>query len=97
MTADLPNRTCPEEPPLLWFNGIDAREGGYLTPPVPPRFLADVARGTRDWAQARELKTWMAKGAGKARRGLREGLDPGKLAEAGWGVVLAQSAAGSVL
>jgi len=99
MTTELPSRTPPEES-LLWFNGIDAREGGYLTPPVPPRFLADIARGARgtcDWAQARELQTWMAKGAGKARRGLKEGLDPCKLAQAGWGVVFAQSADAAVL
>ncbi|MFL6197143.1 MAG: hypothetical protein ACJ75H_23355 [Thermoanaerobaculia bacterium] len=81
------------EEPMHWFNGIDGRRGGYLTPPVPPRHLADLARGgTGDPARIRELQAWVARGEGKARRGLKEGLDPGKLEEAGWGVIFASSA-----
>jgi hypothetical protein len=82
----------PEEP-LLWFNGLDGRHGGYLTPPVPPRQLADFACGaTVDLARVRELQAWVARGEGKARRGLKEGLDPGKLEDAGWGVIFPGSA-----
>jgi len=82
----------PEEA-LLWFNGLDGRQGGYLLPPVPPRQLADLACGaTVDRGRVRELQAWVARGEGKARRGLREGLDPGKLAEAGWGVIFPRSA-----
>jgi hypothetical protein len=81
-----------EEEPLLWFNGIDGRQGGYLLPPAPPRLLADLARGgPLDPARARELQAWVAQGAGKPRRGLKEGLDPARLEEAGWGVVLPRS------
>src|SRR5436305_4439406 len=81
----------PEEP-MLWFNGLDGRSGDYLTPPVPPRQLADVALGARtDLARVRELQAWVARGEGKARRGLKEGLDPGKLDEAGWGVIFPRS------
>src|SRR4051812_18044465 len=81
----------PEEP-LLWFNGLDGRQGGYLTPPVPARQLADFACGaTVDLARVRELQAWVARGEGKARRGLKEGLDPGKLDEAGWGVIFPRS------
>ena len=90
MTTGLPGG--PEEP-LLWFNGLDGRRGTYLLPPVPPRQLADFARGaTVDRARVRELQAWVARGEGKARRGLKEGLDPGKLEEAGWGVIFARSA-----
>lgn len=78
---------------LLWFNGLDGRRGSYLLPPVAPRHLADLARGATgakvDWARARELQAWVARG--KARRGLKEGLDPGKLDEAGWGVIFPSS------
>ena len=75
-----------EEKPLLWFNGVDGRSGGYLMPPAPPRQLADLACGaTVDRARVRELQAWVARGEGKARRGLKEGLDPGKLDEAGLG------------
>jgi len=77
----------PEEP-LLWFNGLDGRQGGYLTPPVSAGQIADFALGTSvDLARARELQAWVACGEGKARRGLKEGLDPSKLDEAGWGVI----------
>src|SRR4051794_41646973 len=87
MPADLPSHARPEEP-MLWFNGLDGRSGDYLTPPVPPRQLADFALGaTTDLARLRELQAWVARGEGKARRGLKEGLDPGQLHEAGWGGV----------
>lgn len=79
--------------PLLWFNGVDGRDGSYLLPPTPPRLLADLARGGPiDRARARELQAWVASGAGKPRRGLKEGLDPCKLEEAGWGVIFPQAA-----
>ncbi|HSS76520.1 MAG TPA: hypothetical protein VLV54_07205 [Thermoanaerobaculia bacterium] len=82
----------PEER-LLYFNGIDGRNGGYLLPPAPPRNLADFACGAAvDPARVRELQAWVARGEGKARRGLKEGLDPGKLDEAGWGVIFPSSA-----
>lgn len=78
---------------LLWFNGLDGRGGGYLTPPVPPRHLAELVCGAPvDRARVRELQAWVARGEGKARRGLKEGLDPGKLEEAGWGVIFSRSA-----
>jgi hypothetical protein len=92
MSNGAPSSANPEEA-LLWFNGLDGRRGTYLLPPVPPRHLADLACGaTVDRARVRELQAWVARGEGKARRGLREGLDPGKLDEAGWGVIFARSA-----
>ena len=97
MSDDLSSRARPEEP-LLWFNGLDGRRGSYLTPPVPPRYLADLALGaTVDLARARGCKAWVARGEGKARRGLKEGLDPCKLEEAGWGVIFPGSAAAEPL
>src|SRR4051812_8201842 len=92
MNDGAPSCARPEEP-MLWFNGIDGRRGSYLLPPVPPRQLADFARGaTVDRVRVKELQAWVARGEGKARRGLKEGLDPGKLEEAGWGVIFASSA-----
>ena len=97
MAKDSQSHARPEEP-LLWFNGLDGRSGGYLTPPVPPRQLADFALGaTTDLARIRELQAWVARGEGKARRGLKEGLDPSKLDEAGWGVIFPRSAAAGPL
>ena len=91
MRNEMPSRTRPEE--LLWFNGLDGRRGGYLLPPVSPRDLADLACGaTIDATRVRELQAWVARGEGKARRGLKEGSDPAKLDEAGWGVIFPRSA-----
>jgi hypothetical protein len=80
------------EEPMLWFNGIDARSGGYLLSPTSPRQLADFACGAAvDPGRIRELQAWVERGEGKARRGLKEGLDPSKLDEAGWGVIFPSS------
>jgi len=90
MSAERPLPT-PSDEPLLCFNGIDGRTGGYLLSPAPLRRLADAARGgSADWAQARELQAWVRRSGGKATRGLKEGLDPCRLDEAGWGVVFPQ-------
>jgi len=97
MAAERASRTLPAEP-LLCFNGIDGTTGGYLLPPVPPGRLAEVVRGgVVDWARARELQAWVRRGEGKATRGLREGLDPRQLAEAGWGVIFPQGAESAAL
>lgn len=78
----------PDKETLLWFNGLDGRRGDYLTPPMPSGHLAELACGAPlDRARVRELRDWVARGGGKARRGLKEGLDPCKLKEAGWGVI----------
>jgi hypothetical protein len=92
MSNGSPESARPEEA-MLWFNGLDGRRGTYLLPPVPPRQLADFACGAAvDPARVRELQAWVARGEGKARRRLKEGLDPTKLDEAGWGVIFASSA-----
>jgi hypothetical protein len=92
MLDGFPGSARPEEA-MLWFNGLDGRRGTYLLPPVAPRQLADFACDAAfDPARVRELQAWVARGEGKARRGLKEGLDPGKLEEAGWGVIFASSA-----
>ncbi len=87
MSNESPGNAQPEEP-LLCSNGLDGRTGGYLTPPVSARQITDFALGASvDLARARELQAWVDRGEGKARRGLKEGLDPGKLDEAGWGII----------
>jgi hypothetical protein len=91
-------RHARTEEPLLWFNGLDGRRGGYLLPPLPPGELADFVCGaTDDPARVRELQAWVARGEGKARRGPKEGLDPCKLEDAGWGVIFPASADAAAL
>lgn len=29
---------------LWYFNGIDGSTGGYLTPPMPPQLISEIAR-----------------------------------------------------
>ena len=92
MLDEISRRGLPDDP-VLWFNGLDGRQGSYLLPPVPPRQVADLACGAPvDLARVHELQAWVARGEGKARRGLMEGLDPGKLEEAGWGVIFPAAA-----
>ena len=62
MTTGLPG--CPEEP-LLWFNGLDGRQGSYLLPPVPARQLAD----SRPRRHGRPGAGPRAPGLGGPRRG----------------------------
>ncbi len=84
-------KALSDHEPILWFNGVDGRDGGYLMPPAPPRLVADLARGgSGDRQRDDELQAW-ARFAGKTWRGLKEGLDPGKIEEAGWGVVFPQA------
>src|SRR3954451_1338313 len=93
MSNGAPSSAHSEER-MLWFNGVDGRRGSDLPPPDPAGDLADFALGVPvDRARARELQAWVARGEGKARRGLKEGLDPGKLDEAGWGVIFPSAAA----
>ncbi len=100
MATERSRRAVAEER-LLCFNGIDGRTGGYLLPPSPPRRLADLARGAAGAidsapARARELRAWAARGAGQSRRGLREGLDPRQLEEAGWGAIFPPAESGAL-
>lgn len=72
---------------LLYFNGVNASNGAYITPPMPAEQLAQLARGeTIAPDQLAELK-WR-KGLGEAHMGVKEGIDPRDLAQAGWGVIL---------
>ena len=79
--------SLPAEP-LVCCNGIDGRDGSYLLPPLPLSELASAVRGgDADWGGARELQAWLRLCGGEAIRGLKEGLDPCRLAEAGWGAI----------
>jgi hypothetical protein len=71
------------------FNGIDATTGTYLLPPMSPQALSRVARGqVIDPADLKELRWWHHR-ATEAVFGPKEGIDPRRLAETGWGVIFA--------
>ncbi|MES1243462.1 MAG: hypothetical protein ABUT39_17770 [Acidobacteriota bacterium] len=76
----------------LWvFNGIDGDKGDYLLPPMTPRDLSRIALGERlDPALQRELEN--RRRQDEPSYGVKAGLDPRDLAQAGWGVVFADDA-----
>ena len=85
--------------PQLFFNGIDADSGSYLVPPATTAELAAIAlggsveRGAAEEALLGDLAKRLSDQ--KSHFGLKEGLDPAKLEEAGWGVIFPAVDAGS--
>jgi hypothetical protein len=77
---------------FLIFNGINGATGEYDLPPQSARTIASVARGVpidaahqQDIAVRRSLDAQLSD-----HYGLREGLDPTDLSQAGWGVIFPQ-------
>ncbi|MGW8250059.1 MAG: hypothetical protein ACWGO1_05410, partial [Anaerolineales bacterium] len=86
------NKNSPAEQEMI-FNGINGETGGYDLPPQTPQIIASVARGVpidpehrNDIDIRRDLDAAL-----EDHYGLREGLDPTDLSQAGWGVVFPQS------
>lgn len=76
---------------LYFFNGLNASTGDYLIPPLSAAALAQAARGeTFAPEHLMELKWRQAQRA--AHYGVREGIDPKDISQAGWGVILASDA-----
>ena len=74
---------------LLVFNGIDAATGSYLVPPLAPAEVARVALGEKlDPEHFRQLR-WRNEQRVQKSLGLKAGIDPGQLSQAGWGVMFA--------
>ena len=77
---------------LLCFNGIDGASGNYLLPEMTPGQIVEIARGEpRDAQHLKELKWWYQR-ITQAHLGPKEGVDPKRLAETGWGVIFAHGA-----
>jgi hypothetical protein len=77
---------------FLIFNGIDARTGGYLLPPLAPEQVSKLAQGERlEPAHLNELR-WRFQQATQAHYGVKAGVDPFRLEEGGWGVIFAHDA-----
>lgn len=73
----------------LTFNGIDGVSGTYLLPPTSPADISKIAQGEKlDEVHLRELKYWYQR-VTEATLGPKEGVDPKKIEEAGWGVIFA--------
>ncbi len=77
---------------FLYFNGVDGASGDYLLPPMSPADVSKVATGAPlDEAQLKELKWWHERST-SGNYGVKEGVDPKDLSQAGWGVIFAHNA-----
>jgi hypothetical protein len=73
----------------LVFNGIDGATGNYLLPPMTAQDVSKIAQGeTPDETHLRELKARYRE-LTAAVMGVKEGVDPKKLDESGWGIIFA--------
>jgi hypothetical protein len=73
----------------LFFNGINGATGNYLLPPMSSQDLSRIAQGEAlDQNHLEELRAWYQRAAQK-HLGPKEGVDPKKLDESGWGVLFA--------
>src|SRR3954454_2187681 len=76
----------------LIFNGIDGETGEYLTPPISLLQTKEILRGARrDKDHLSDLADRKVNQTAK-HYGVRVGIDPKKLGEAGWGVLFAKDA-----
>ena len=73
----------------LTFNGINGATGGYLLDPLTPKEIAMIARGESfEKEHLRELRHRYLRAA-QTHLGVKEGVDPKKIQETGWGVIFA--------
>ncbi len=70
----------------FYFNGIDGDTGDYDLPPMSAEDLVRVIRGETSPENLNELR-FRVQQATTAHLGVKEGVDPKNLAEAGWGVI----------
>jgi hypothetical protein len=77
---------------FLYINGVNGASGGYLLPPLQTSVVAALAQGeTLEPQEIRALKARYGQATG-AVFGVVEGVDPARLADAGWGVIFAHGA-----
>ena len=78
--------------PYLHFNGINGATGEYGLPPMTGEELAGFIKGESAPENLAELK-YRRQQATQRHYGVKEGVDPKKLDETGWGVIFAHDAA----
>lgn len=82
---------------MLALNGVNAASGEYLESPMTTQEIAAVARGEttpapaekpKDDTHAEAMQEWL-QFLSEDHLGPKEGVDPKKLSEAGWGIIFA--------
>ncbi len=87
------------EDTTMFFNGIDATTGGYSLPPMASKQFADLLTGSEAEIDpdSTALKNWYEQYVKSDHYGVKEGHDPKKLAESGWGIIFAHDADPAVM
>jgi hypothetical protein len=74
---------------FLYFNGIDADSGDYLTPPMTPKEIVALARGEKiDRLYSESLKKFHAINASE-HAGVGAEFEGNKIESSGWGAIFA--------
>ncbi len=81
----------PSQDDIVYFNGINGATGEYGVPPLPAASVADWALQQASPVNLDELQNRRTQ-PGARHLGVKEGVDPNNLAEAGWGVIFAHDA-----
>ena len=76
---------------LLTFNGINGATGDYGLPPMTGADLASFITGERKPENLKELRQ-RHRAESEAHLGVKEGVDPKRLDESGWGILFADDA-----
>jgi len=74
---------------LMCFNGIDGATGDYLLSPMTAADVSRLAQGERFDPQHLNELNWKYRQSTEGHYGVKEGIDPKKLEETGWGVIFA--------
>lgn len=73
---------------LLYFNGVDGESGDYALPPMTGAELSNFIQGESPPGNLSELRD-KDRRRNQAVMGVKEGVDPKRLDESGWGVIFA--------
>ncbi len=81
----------PGKAERFYFNGINGATGEYGLPPMSGEELSKLIVGEAPPENLSELR-YRHRQQGEAHLGVKEGVDPRNLGEAGWGIVFARDA-----
>ncbi len=80
-----------KQPDPLFFNGIDGATGAYALPSMTGEQLFDLIKGEEKPENINELR-FRHREKTVTHLGVREGVDPTRLEQTGWGVIFAHDA-----
>jgi len=79
------------EQEYLYFNGVDGESGGYDLPPMTSAELTGFIQGEGNPENLSELR-FRYQQRTTEHLGIKEGVDPKKLDQSGWGIIFAHNA-----